>query len=47
MQSDLFGHVVRVWLLAILDVAGNIFKCPGEPTVEVLALPPGGLGNRP
>ena len=40
MQSDLFGHVVRVWLLAILDVTCNIFKCPGELTVEVPALPP-------
>src|SRR6266568_1108702 len=47
MQSDLFGHVVRVWLLAILDVAGKILKCPGELTVKVPALPPGGFGNRP
>jgi hypothetical protein len=47
MQSDLFGHVMRVWLLAILNVAGNILKCPGELTVEVAALPPDGFGNRP
>src|SRR5438552_5943941 len=47
MQSDLFGHVVWVWPLSILDVPGNVFKCPGELTIEVPALPPGGLGNRP
>src|SRR5579863_3280394 len=47
MQGDLLGHVVRVWLLAILDVAGNILKCPSELTIEVPALPPGGFGNRP
>src|SRR5260370_16988646 len=46
MQSDLFGHVVRVWLLAILYVAGKILKGPGELTVKVPALPPGGFGNR-
>jgi hypothetical protein len=26
MQSDLFGYVVRIWLLAILDVAGNMLE---------------------
>jgi hypothetical protein len=35
MQSDLFGHVVWARLLAILNVAGNILKCPSELTTEV------------
>ena len=39
MQSDFFGHVVRVRLLAMLDVTCNIFKCPGELTGKP-ALPP-------
>jgi hypothetical protein len=47
MQSDLLGHIVRVWLPTILYVAGNILKCPSELTIEVPALPPGGFGNRP
>jgi hypothetical protein len=36
MQRDFFGHVVRVWLLATLDVSRNIFKCPGELTKRSL-----------